>query len=683
MGRHSIGLILSSAGVLLTAGLSVLFPWGFETGAPAAWAPTRVLEPNSEATRQPRVSSQRSRPNTGIFGSIELDAGELPRSAMICWDHVEESIAPRAAAPECEVLHSGEFSLDLAPGRYDLIGTAPAHVSEAVFGIHVSEGQRFGPVELMLQRGRSSVLGRVEDAEERPVQGALVRMATERNAHAGIVYTDQDGMFQVSVERPDVGAVSVDAPGYGREVRRVLVPGSVGVVRLAREAKLGGRVIWEHDGRVAVGAEVIARSRHQTDSSRVVTSSDGTFEFRGMSSGEYWVLASARGGQSSPLSVKVWPGEASVPLSIELQQAHSVEGVVVNSRRERCVGARVSLFGPSGAFVSQTKDEGISFNAVPTGDYGVRIECPGHPITVEENGFRVSEGAKLSGLVWEVEDGLSICGQVAGSVGSEGGTIVSASGPFGDYRTLQTDAQGKFCFTGVSSGEYELSTLSSDRRYPLGIPTKVVVRAEPVVGLNLVLPRLGRVTLSLQGSYGESIEQIASFLRGARRERLVPLVPNDEGKFESERVPFGSYELVVSDGRDLFTKGPVNLDSDQIEIAFLFPGRNGAIRGVVIDETGTRVGDARVIVRSTELRDFQPLSGEVTGAEVLTSRAGEFEVTNLADGPYLVRAQRGPAVGVSEEAQSGDDIVIRLREVVSDEDHLGQTADSSSDVHSH
>ncbi len=315
------------------------------------------------------------------------DGRATTRQLLLDRETPEVDLLLRAAAAfEVTVLHATERrplpnATVTVEGQPSLIGTTNAEGKLTLTGLprgrHVVNASHEGfaptrvpvfedrgsgtrPVLLQLSPG-SAVFGRVVDSAGRGVAGAVVQ-AVVPNAlspdtlRAGLaVESDAEGSwriaalpsgtFWVNAVHPEFGpssSASFEVGGDGREV------GPISVI-MGAGAHLTGQV-FEASGSPAAWSTVSVRAAGaaaRVGVRRSVQADDhGLFTVKGLPRTELWVEARLEGAVAPAVVVDLAEGEADVTLLLET--AGVIRGVVVSSRGEPLPGAQVAAVPEDG-----------------------------------------------------------------------------------------------------------------------------------------------------------------------------------------------------------------------------------------------------------------------------------------------------------------------------------------------
>jgi hypothetical protein len=469
---------------------------------------------------------------------------------------------------------------------YGLMIHPEGYVAEPILGIDFEGGAHLErTIDLRLG---ATLSGRVVDDSGAPVEGASVRVETERwfagNAATRAAETDAAGAFTVRGVAPGETTLVASADGWveGRSEGLELADGqTLADLRLVlgRGNSVAGRVLWP-DGQPAIGAKVVAtgsvddasggRRRWVREEERTGESdARGAFRIRGLGAGPFDLRASALRG----------------PPSGAAQDGDEAPAATWFARRGDV---------PAGAEVE------------------LRLEPPG-----SLRGRALDDtGAPLAAFRAQ----LTRRGKVGG-----GGAGV---------RALRSD-DGSFEIGGLEPGTWYVR-LEADGHGP---SEQEEARVPGETLLEFTLPRCATVRGRATDAYGSPIAaaEISSAYGGAEEERPPPqrqrkAVADEHGAFELEDLPPGSLTLRAS--ADGFAPGaaePLDLAPGEVrEGVRVVLGRGGTLTGEIYTQAG--VPDVGRKIQVGTMRR----AGERRSA--VSDAAGRFQVEHLAPGSYQVMA---------------------------------------------
>ncbi|MFL5357846.1 carboxypeptidase regulatory-like domain-containing protein [Archangium sp.] len=514
--KRTVGLLFVV--LVLVGGLFLLLrgsggepkPEASRTGgatAPAAPAPARAETPPAPEPAHaapsrlvPATSTEDKTEPRGSFEGrvISATTGEGVEGA-------ELTFAGEGGATSARTDAEGRFRLVLnTPGTWQLaVVTARGYLpfgpewGQSPVRFTAVPGQRISDLVLALTP-EVELLGRVEDAQGQPVQGAQVRVLTGRGGESVLfptpdLYTsDAKGEFRFHA--PEGAAVEARHPAHASaraEVTRTAMLTRKVVLKLVKHVGLAAAVpgkpleglVVDESGAAVTGALVSVSSAASAWPRRYgdelgyerVTDAEGRFSVEDLAPGKYDVTARLMGLAPGQLR-DVEAGRTD--LLLRLSQGTRLVGTV----RDGATGKPVPSFslgvdtrrGPlqreSFVQLSFIDAQGrYSVSGVPPGSYLVQVAAHGYapaeatvevpegsgPVTAD---FSLERGARMTGRV--VEDGTELPLERARitveGLGAEGALSVR-------YDAL-TDAQGNFTLDGLPSGEVSLF-VSADKHH--------------------------------------------------------------------------------------------------------------------------------------------------------------------------------------------------------------------------
>lgn len=538
----------------------------------------------------------------------------------------------------------GRVSFDVAPGHYRVTAALTGH-APAEAQVDVPAGSR-APVDLALGAAAPVVRGTVSDANGGPIAGAIVTVAAEPGMlhadteRAVAAITDANGKFATSV-LPGRYAVATRHPEYIGDHRSVDV-GADGVdlaIQLAPGGVIEGRVVDRAKGPVA-GATVTWRRELATrgpfgalgrgEQGTTTAGADGTFRLTGLGAGRIELDAETDDGRASrePTEVELGIAETATGVEIAVAQAPTIAGVVVRDDTKQPVpGAMVMVQGPGLMTGTAADDHGrFRITGVSPGSHRLVAHAAdaleGEPVTVDVG------KAPVPDVTLTVKAGMFITGRVDPPGPAEVSEEIPQDANLMDADHMRfvvggnearTEADGTFKIGPFPPGEVHLKAHAADGRQ--GVATVTV----PVTGeVVIALEDRGSIAGRVVDANGDPLLGVTVSVRHiAAKQRTVVVngvdvgadrAPVDaQGRFELRGRDAGTWELSVLDARGTILPFVNGADPDRPVRVALREGEHkdgvtlavdaptGAIRGVVVDQTGAPVADAWVSVSATTM----------------------------------------------------------------------------------
>ncbi len=509
----------------------------------------------------------------------------------------------------------------------------------------------------------ASVTGRITTRDGMPI--ANVHMRVDAPQRSGLnpitAITDTDGRYTLEGLAP--GRYTLIGRHYGGYLPTMSAMPSVNAsagMRLANmdyiyeaTGQMTGRVV-NAEGVAVAGAEVRLRAERQglTTPTATLSRPDGTFSFGGLLPGTQYVVWAKTDTQ---LSVPVGPFQLSegsdTPLEVQIAEAASISGIVVDANGAPRAGLRVSAESPQhfsfasqpaigDAYTTSAADGSFTIAGLHAGSYSVGAADPENDAysSTGARGVTLSPGEKHSGLrlVWSQTRGnLAIGGLVTDSRGAPlpEAWISVGSNVTQMYTSARSDANGRFSIAGLTAGSYNVDA-SAAMHSSVNIPGVEAGTA----GLVLRLPQLGDLRLRvldattggpvtrIEYGFGDSVLSLRAY--GGLQEIASPngeYVLNDLGAGETAL-------LVLAEGYAEHAARITVTPRDQGEASTtlrLAPG--GVIDAVVVDTAGNPVSGA-VVQRDRLAFDAYTMQYHREGT---TGADGRIRLQSLEPRPYI------------------------------------------------
>jgi len=590
-------------------------------GAPVARAQVRIgldvmidMDPDAAPGAESKVLRLIAEVTTGTDGAFDFGVqppANLTVSASAI-DHAPASVAvengnPRTR-PDQLVVELGECSSRLRGSVADAAGGGIAHARVLVSGLSGTETDAAGAYKVCIAPRRT------------PVPTAHVR---------------------------------VEADGYGTIGETVIVAGDlVHDFLLVPEAILAGRVTTRSgEGvpgalvRAPPAAEIIGESN--LASAWAIADRDGRFRIAGLARGSYALFAVADRARSAMVVAFARPAATSreVQLVVDSVAGARVSGQIV-ANGQPLDGAHVALVhdnAPAGTSISQA-DGSFLITDVPYG--AAKIEVEGYQVAkpielaidlagVENVRIEVVAMGSVHGRVTRKRE------PVAGANVRYGGPPAPQFGP--PPASVQTDANGEFVVRGVPAGPGSLVAWDLARK-AFAEPRPFEVVAGETLEVDIELDRAGEVTGTVVDDAGTALGGLYVRMDLADGTGdMCEAITDARGRFDCALLVGGKYRPSVSPEPGTRqslapAKGAqfalVTVPRDGVVSGITLAVRNErvAIRGVVVDDSGAPVPDARVLA-------IGPGASSMLPPAAMTDTEGRFTIDNLARGTYKLNAR--------------------------------------------
>ena len=593
-------------------------------------------------------------------------------------------------------------------------------------------------LDVPLRRG-ASLSVRVVDEAGRPVAGALGRLMPGggggfagrlrglRAADHLVFRTGADGTFKatrlapgedrvLSVVHPDfeprTSAGLALAPGGSKALTLTLRRGLTLVGRVRDEA---GRPIADAEVEVTPGrgfgirvGRGFAAGRGAALRPKAVTGSDGRFEVKGLSEGDYAVVVSKEGFADHRLDRVPVDAEHHDPIEIALGAGAAIGGTVSRKDGRGAEGYWVRAVvtgggggpglgplgagdlrptGPDGTFAIAGLHAGESYDLVVLGPDGVGARREGVQAPAADVEVVVPGPGRITGRVVDAQslapvadfqidfgpDRSSGRGGFAGGAGRAVGRAVRAmlGGPAGGAQPVYSD-DGTFVLEDVPPGTWEVVAQSKGYQTARvggvtvdegGTREAVEVRLSQgnairghVLDATTGTPVLdASVTLQRAGGGGRAL----ALLMGESDART-----DADGGFVIDGAGPGSYTVVAQHPDYAQGTALVEVKEGAARADLrLVPG--GVLGGVVLSETSTPLPGAAVSLGSGGGFGRGGGMAGPGGQSTMTDDAGHFRFTHVTAGRYTLAAslrghQAAPADVLLQPGESRDNVVLSL-----------------------
>jgi protocatechuate 3,4-dioxygenase beta subunit len=646
-----------------------------------------------------------------IRGTVRDPGGRAVAGATVCaWPDESELRGAAEPSPSCvETEADGRYRIEgLWPVSTRVSASAPSYQpgrwSERVegrrrFALRLRAGQERGDIDLILEPGGVAIRGVVKDISGGVIEGALVSASKGwwfgANGRA-VARTDEDGRFELWAE-PGVTSLQARAEGYADASTSSAAPSELAEIFMTPASSITGVVVHAKTGAPVAGATVSARSGNffQSGAGSALTDDEGQFRLLGLEPGAY-ELSAGTDELYGEAAERISLGLAEVgAATIRVHPAVALRGrVVVVETGEPCTGGSVTLSGDDFDGRGAIGEDGeVLIRALLPGEYRVSLSCSGHAPESSYDPIIVAE-QPLEEVEWAVHTGLAIRGLVVDPAG-EGVAAISINArvkakPGDDprgQRTSQwgerTEPDGSFELAGLLPGTYELSVWSEDRPRPRE-PTVVELAAgSDAEDVRVVLPATGRLEGIVRDDAGEPAAGVSVSTSLADAPSNQRTTTGDDGRFRFDHVHVGQHRVTAQAGWFNSMRAPGTTDDDvqgetvsvseggTAQVELVVERRRGVIRGRVVDADGGPVSDAFIDAE----RMSDSAAAGVMGSRfavrwswdrqpVLSDHDGGFELRDLSEGNYLVRAYReGGGEALAEGISAGSrDVVLTIVE---------------------
>ena len=415
-----------------------------------------------------------------LAGRVMTSGGQPVTGCMVTIQYEGDTELTIAGNPSSGTNARGEFRIQgLENATVDLVVKAPRHLETVVKRIEIREGDVHAGIEITLEEG-NTVAGRVVTVDGEGIRGAKV---IARDYSEGVkemsAKTDANGRFRLeNILSESTVEIEVVDNSYGGFVDEEVKVGTEDLEIVLKEL---GKLV----GTVEIGGDSELKSfsvhpqltgdrsdpRKELKSKTFSFGEDGTFEYTGVTAGEYVVHVGAPSFAAATIeNVVVKEGESVDLGSILLEVGGMITGQIIDPDTGDPISqARVQVVQGTSRFLKGVGNEGgkgkatqitdtegyFSFTNLRGGELSLRVTKNGYSSRVVE-GVNPDVGASSKELKIELSHGAQISGVVVGKAGSpERRMPVYLIGATPQQnQSTNTDNRGRFHFVGVEAGPY-------------------------------------------------------------------------------------------------------------------------------------------------------------------------------------------------------------------------------------
>jgi hypothetical protein len=514
-----------------------------------------------------------------------------------------------------------------------------------------------------LPRGSGRIVFSVQDGSGRLLPGVSVTLqALDHPRAVELAVTGDDGearfiglapgpyAYRAQLgDRPEIASAEARLEaGEWKELVVRLVGGNL---------RIGGRVLNQHGEPVAGIGISAARQRlasavseaAQGDRSarRTESRADGTFEFSGLSEGEYEIETTAT---DRYFSVKAQLRAGGAPIDIVLAEGLRVRGTVRDWGGEPLARVWVGLQSQRNVYTYTDEHGGyqLQLGSHP-GAATLRFYLQGYEeelLALRTTDRETHRASDLDATLRALEDAATVSGLVRTERGHPvAGTTLSLSSQAGERYQVVSGEDGSFSVSVKIGAGYYLHVVPPAPF--LDYAERDIRVTEDGVSLEIVLDSLGtgRLTGRMIDSEQDPIPNFRIWLVSAGATRsAVPITSDAEGYFELAEAPAGALTFDTRSSPRFTVSGILLLADGEADVRLVLDSGDHELEGRVLDDRGDPVGGAAVSLSWSHDRG-RTHSASKRGTR--TDGKGVFRFTQLGPGKHLLEVH---ASGYAPEA---------------------------------
>ncbi len=567
------------------------------------------------------VSNATGQANGEITGQLFLNDNSNPLAGAT----VSIATADQSQGDTAVTFNDGSFVFPEMPeGTYDL--TVSGYLLAAPVQVVVPSSGFVSGLDVTVTPGASISGTLVNEANNEPISGEMVvAQGTGTTNYAAM--TNSNGNYTISGLPPDTYTVSAGgdtfAPGSSSAIQLAAQQATTGVdLTLEPAATLQGQLL--SDG-VAVSQAEVTLVDSSGVSHSTETDSNGQYSITGLVAGTAELSVQAPGFAPASAQVMLTVGDTTTAPNIPLTPGAAISVTVMDSSGNPLANAAVTL-SSNGAQVAELSTDAsgqVSFPDLAAGTFSLDVLDLNYVTT--DDTVSVQTGQTLT-QTYALGAAGSIQGEVTNGSGNPLANVpVTLTYSDGTIDTETTGTDGSYSITNLVLGTYAVTVGINP-----GIDRQDVVLSASALEATENFTLAGA---SLTGQVDES--DGATSVPGATvalvqgGNVLVGVTADDNGDYQFEGVPAGSYSIVATDTSAITAAVSVTVGSGNVQVPALSLGAL-TLSGVVQDGSANPISGATIVVEPTA----------VDGAsfdQFATSAAnGSFSVTGLVPGQYTV-----------------------------------------------
>jgi 5-hydroxyisourate hydrolase-like protein (transthyretin family) len=594
----------------------------------------------------------------------------------------------------------GQYSVsNLTAGLYEIRVAHPDYASACLTNITIKAGQQIRDVDVCLNAG-VRLEGKVVDTRQQPVadtrlfaEKTILRMnlfggkPVQSSYPYSSTMSGSDGHFLLARLSSGANVLRAEKQGFVAESQNITIdpqaPPAPMTIVLTPGATIGGKVVMEQNKPIQA-AKVWASSHtdlhghsHAIEQPRVVmTDSEGRFALNDVRPEGWYELMAEAAGFTTGVFLDIQPNSTDNVLVLE--HGGSIEGKVTYlDTGNPAMNVQIQLQG-SGAKNAQLKRAASDarglyvFENLPSDTYSLTV-VSNRLTAAEKQGVKVEPGKPVTGIDFQVYEGLTINGSVVDAITKKGvaqAKVVARAHVGNRFQTsqnLQTtaDDMGYFALKNLPAGIYYLtasaegyvSVTSFEQQYRV-----ILDQDKPSPPVVITLYSGGSVEGYVYTPARKAIPfaMVQLFQPPATQNRIntrnLKTATDINGYFKISGINITKpLELYASAYAENFAKGK----SDHILLSELQPSasvniilkRGGSIAGRVTNSDRVPISQAQLVLNHDEFAGDR-YSGN---PEAWTNSDGWYKFYHIAEGLVIVKVAADGYVAQQQSLELADE----------------------------
>ena len=526
---------------------------------------------------------------------------------------------------------NGNYTIhSLAPGSYT-IRASDSGFNTVVQGLVITASQQ-STANFSLAANPGSIAGNVTDSNtSQPIAGINLLIS-----HAGALVasttTDANGNYEIDNLSPGNYTITTSSTLYQTISQGVSVSSNqtttVNVALQDQPGSIGGQIVDASTGLGLPGVSITALNGSIVLGS-ALSDSNGNYVINGVAPGSYTVRATLNTYQTAVQSALVIAATTTTVNLVLTPNPGSVSGQVTDMNSDPITGGSVMLHVLQGNIIiaSTLTDSSGSYliNNLPAGNYSLSVMAAGFQSAI--NSLTVVQGQTTTLNVVLAMDPGNLTGTVSDVNGPVSGASVQLFVNTTLLATVLTDSNGGYSIANLAPGQYVLQVSASNHQ---SVIEGVTIVADQTQEADVMLPlNPGSISGTLIDAVS-GLPLVGFTVNISNNGTLIATAITDaNGNYLISGLAPDSYSVsALGPNYQTGTLSVTVLAGNTASANFSLQSQPGSISGNVVDTNSNPL--ANVLIEA--------LQGNNILATAMTDPSGNYSLTGLAPGTYVVRA---------------------------------------------